>query len=236
MVMKNSIVIREMSETEREYLINLLSNMPSDFKRVREGVENVIVMWAASLLFVVVIWLALSWLIKILTSVDIGLSSQLAIWVVGIGGVICGVFAIGSSIKWIRGWRDYRPELKADIANSVVETENINIKEVKRFQEHEHCGLIYFLRTDSDKVYVLYDHESVDLYMDDKDPLSSSFKPRETLHIVRAPNSRFTINQKFEGREVPLPEPLVLSAPPENWPEQDSWTDIPWQELENRLS
>jgi hypothetical protein len=89
---------------------------------------------------------------------------------------------------------------------------------------------------DDNRVLALYDHESVELEMEGKNPLASSFKPCRELHIVRAPNTEYFVKQEFYGEALPLSEPIALTAPPDQWPEQESWCDIPWDELETGLS
>ncbi len=225
-----------MTDKELQFLVDLLKRSPSNFKRWMEGAQNALVMWAISLLGFVLIWLLLAWLINLIVKQEFGLKSQYAIWIVSILVPICGLYAIYSSVKWVKDWPDRRPALRRDIDGHKVIDENYKVAEAKRFQEPEHGGLMYFLRMDDDRVMVLYDHESVELEMEGKDALNSSFKPCRELHIVRAPNTEYFIKQEFSGERVPLSDPIELTAPPDQWPEQEAWCEIPWHELENRLS
>lgn len=222
-----------MELSEKEYLATLLKYSPSDTKRMMEGAQNVLVLWAISMLGVVIIWLLLAWFVGVFSDLQIGLKSQYAIWVVLVAFPICGLYSIISTINWLKNWKDHRPLLKKDITEGVVFDEKYQVKDVKRFQEQEHGGLIYFLRMSDDRVLVLYDYESQN---QDGDPLASSFTPRDQLHIVRAPNSNYFISQKFSGEKILAPDTVGLFAPPEEWPEHDDWCDIPWDDLESRLS
>lgn len=234
--MNTSQFKRKMLSEEREYLENILNVSPSDTKRVLEGIQNAFVLWAASLLGIVIVWLIVAWLVGLISDLNIGMKSQYAIWIIGIGAFFCAVYAIVSSIKWVRSWEDARPKLREDLENGEVQEESLTISEVKRFQEPEHGGLIYFLRISDNRVLVLYDHESQDLGVDDKDPFSSSFKPLTNLKIIRAPATSYFIKTEFSGGHIDIPETFDISVSPKHWPEPDSWCEIPWDKLESNLS
>jgi len=105
----------------------------------------------------------------------------------------------------------------------------------KRFQEPEHGGLIYFLRTNDGRVFVLFDHESQDLGVQGENPLSSEFRPRVEFRITRAPQSGHVLSSTFSGPPLHLESPLDLTIPPKQWPETEEFCEIPWDDLEVRL-
>jgi hypothetical protein len=41
--------------------------------------------------------------------------------------------------------------------------------------------------------------------------------------------------KSFLGQPLDIGSPTELKAPPDDWPEEDEFCDIPWAELENRL-
>jgi hypothetical protein len=125
--------------------------------------------------------------------------------------------------------------LVADISGAQVAEEHYVLTAAKRFQEPEHGGLIYFLRTAEDKVLTLYDHESQDLGVQGGEPLKSSFRPKTELVMVRAPQTALVIDKAFSGEVLEAGDPIVLVVPPNEWPETESYCDIPWTELEARL-
>lgn len=225
-----------MTDKERQFLVDILRRSPSNVKRWMEGAQNALVLWAVSLLVLVLIWLFFAWLINLILKMDFGITSQYAIWIVSFFAPICLLYAIYSSAKWVRDWPDQRIALRQDIDCRKVIDERFKVTDAKRFQEPEHGGLIYFLRMDDDRVLVLYDYESVELEMDGKGAINSSFKPCRELQIIRAPNTKYFIEQKFSGEGVPLSDPIEITVPPEQWPEQESWCKIPWHDLESRLS
>lgn len=227
---------REMLPQEREFLDGILRISPSNSKRWFEGAQNALVLWAASLLLVVLCWLVVAWLVGLVSDLNFGIKSQYAIWIVGVGAAICAAYSIVSSVKWVKAWVDDRPLLKEDLRNNKVLEEALEIVDIKRFQEPEHGGLIYFLRISDDRILVLYDEESQQLGVEDRDPFSSSFVPLHRLRIVRAPATQFLLSREFSGAPIAISKTPYLNIPPDKWPESDSWCDIPWRELESKLS
>ena len=111
---------RKMLSDEREYLENILNVSPSDTKRVIEGIQNALVLWAASLLGIVIVWLIVAWLIGLISNLNLGIKSQYAIWIISVGAILCAVYTTISSIRWVRSWEDARPKLKEDLENGEV--------------------------------------------------------------------------------------------------------------------
>lgn len=175
------------------------------------------------MLVLVAICLGPAWLARKFFTTEFGLRSDAAVWIFGIAVPVCLIYAVISSARWIRGWHDYRPLLRADISNHKVEEEHYVFTEAKRFQEPEHGGLIYFLRTSEDKVFTLFDHESQDLGVQNGDPLKSSFVPRQNLVITRAPETRFVISKVFAGPPLEIGEPAELTSAPKHWPETETY-------------
>jgi hypothetical protein len=233
--MPSRIVNRDATAVETAYLEQLLLEAPTTGRRLKQGAENALVLWAASLLGLVVVWLGLAWLARKFFSMEFGFSSEAAVWIFGIAIPACLVYAVISSARWIKGWRDYRPLLRADISGRKVEEEHYVFTEAKRFQEPEHGGLIYFLRTPENKVFTLFDHESQDLGVQDADPLQSSFVPRQNLVIARAPGTRFVISKVFTGPPLEAGEPSELAAAPKHWPEDETYSSVAWTEIHSRF-
>ena len=146
-VMPNRVVNRDATAAETAYLEQLLVEAPTTSRHWKQGAENALVLWAASLLGLVAIWLGLAWLARTFFTIEFGLRSEAAVWFFGIAVPVCLIYAVISSARWIRGWYDYRSLLRADISDQKVEEEHYVFTETKRFQEPEHGGLIYFLRT-----------------------------------------------------------------------------------------
>lgn len=188
------------------------------------------------MLIVVLGWLLVAWLARAIFQHEIGWNSPVAIGVIAFGAPACAVFAVVSSIRWISGWRDTRPLLLADLDAGRVVEEIYQFTAAKRFQEPEHGGLIYFLKTTGDKVLTLYDYESSNLGARGEDPFGSDFEPRTNLLMVRAPKTGYVISQRISGAPLDAGAPLELATAPQLWPESETYCDIPWDELEKRLS
>jgi hypothetical protein len=227
---------RTATQGERSALEKLLAAAPTATTRLKRGAGNAFLLWATSLLCVVVIWFAIAWLVGKVWVVDLGMRSPVALWVVGVAMPGCAVFAVISSIRWVRTWTDYRQLLREDLAKSQVNEEEYTFNEAKRFQEPEHGGLIYFLRSEENEVFTVYDPESQTLGIDDKDPLQSSYRPQSGLLIVRAPKSGFVLSSLWSGVVLDAGAPIELAVAPEDWPESETLCNIPWSELEARLA
>jgi hypothetical protein len=235
-LMPTHTIKRQATDAEMQFLKNLLKAHPTAARRWKDGAENALVTSAAALLALVVIWLGLAWLFRVLFSIEFGMRSNVAIWVVGIGAPICAVYAVVSSIRWVSAWPDSSASISADIAADSVDEEHYEFAAAKSFEEPEHGGLIYFLRTSEDTVLTLYDYEGMELGAQNEESTKSSLVPRSALVMVRAPHSGFVISKTFSGSTLECGQSLELSADPKDWPESDVYCDIPWSELESRLA
>jgi hypothetical protein len=224
-----------MSETEREFLARIYKLAASSTRRWILAAGNAFVFLAASLLAFVLVWAAVAWVIRRALGRDYGWESPIALWVVLSGVLVCAGAAIISTARWVRSWPDDRRALVTDLNGGVVVDEVYHFVAVKRFQEPEHGGLIYFLRTTDENVLVLYDAESQSLGAGGEDPLASPFRPRSELVMARAPATKYVLDKRFTGTLMDLDAPVELAVPPKEWPEQDELCEIPWDQLEKRL-
>lgn len=115
----------------------------------------------------------------------------------------------------------FRPLLREALHVGVAEVETYALTACKRYQEPEHGGLIYLALADDEQVLCLYDRESQDLGVQDQDPLSSSFRVRRDLQIVRVPAMGWPLEVRMTGEELPVDSPRQLNLRPQNWPEAD---------------
>jgi len=200
------------------------------------GAQNALILWAITMLLFVFGWKFLAWLARITISVEYGWSSDAALWMVVAGTLGCAIYAIVSSVRWIKKSPDTRAVLQADLQDGQVIEESYEFTEAKRFQEPEHGGLIYFLCTTDDKVFVLFDYESQNLGAQNENPLSSGFCPTTKLRLVRAPRSDMVISKEFSGASLDAGDPSELSIPARSWPEDETFCKFGWNELEVRLT
>jgi hypothetical protein len=226
---------RAQTAAEKAYLEDLLSKLPTGRRRTKEAVENFFVMLAALTLVGVLIWAAIGWLAQKAADLSIGWSSEHAILIAITVVAAVAIYAAYSTTRWMKTWPDSRQPLRDDLDAGFVSEEQLTVLEAKVLQEPEHGGLIYFLRADDDRVFVLYDRESLDLAMTGEDPMGSSFEPQSIVTIVRAPHSGFTIETSFRGENIDIQGPTEMTASPEKWPEDEEYTPIPWGQIEQQL-
>lgn len=225
-----------MSETERESIRQILKRSPNSATRWKRGAENALVSWAVTTLLFVFASGFIAWLARKAFHAEIGLHTTGAIWVIVLGTLGCALYAIISSVRWIKKWPDARKDYQADLEGGQVIEETYEFTAAKRFQEPEHGGLFYFLRTTDDKVFVLWDYESQNHGVQDENPLNGKFQPRTELLIIRAPKSDIVIDRRMSGDVLDAGEPHALSVGPKSWPEDEACCKIPWEELEKRLN
>jgi hypothetical protein len=225
-----------MSEAERETIRQRIKSIPGTAARWRRGAENALVTWAVLLLLFILGWQIIAWLARKTVHVEIGWHAAGTIWVVASATLGCALYAIISSVRWVKKWPDPRKDYQADLESGQVIEEFYQFTATKRFQDPEHGGLIYFLRTINDEVFVLYDYESQNLGAEGDEPLNSKFQPRAELLIVRAPKSEEVIGRQISGAALEVGEPLELKNGPRAWPEDETYCKIPWDELEKRLN
>ena len=227
---------RKQTEAERNYLEDLLGNLPTSARRFKEAVENFFVMLAATTLLSVLAWAGIAWSVSRLANREVGWSSDYAIPITLTLLAGSAMYSAYSTRRWMKRWKDYRQPVGEDVRAGIVTEERFSITEAKLFQEPEHGGLLYCMQSDDGRVLVFYDRESIDLAMAEEDPFGSSFEPRRSaVKIVKAPRSQVVVETSFGGGEIDIYGPFELTAPPEKWPENKTFCSIPWDDLEKEL-
>jgi hypothetical protein len=224
-----------MTEKERDFLSRTLNGFPTTAARWKRGLENAIVSWAVLMLLYVFAWKCVAWLVRVTLHTEMGWRSPANIWIVVVGTLLCTAYSLLSTVRWMKGWPDPRAVLLADLEGGEVAEEHYEFTDAKRFQEPEHGGLIYFLRTIDDKVFVIFDHESQGFGAEGSDPLTSEFRPREKLELVRASQSELVLSQNSSGAALEVAAPIELTLRPSTWPESESYCKVKWDELERRF-
>jgi hypothetical protein len=222
-----------MTPDERALLMSRAEDGRSDLK---DELSLAFSPWISMLIVYVFAWAILSWLARVLLGWELGWDSQWAAGILSSGVLLCTFFMGIHVTKSLKSRRRSLNNVQADLSTGVVEEADLRFTQAKRFQEPEHGGLMYFLHTSSNQVFVLFDHESQDIGVDGEDPLSSSFQPQVELKLVRAPASRIILGRTFSGGELALASPLELAAPPKDWPESGAYCGTPWEELEARFA
>ena len=218
-----------MTNAERQQLQSLVPKVGSV---VWDELRGLFLPFGTMALFLYLVWAFVAWLMRAWIDVNVGWGSPLGVWIGGGGFAMVVIWLALELRRLVESRTTRRRAILADLDAGLVEEEELSVLEVKRFQEPEHGGLIYFLRVTDDRILVLYDYESQALGVDGEDPLASSFCPRQTLQRVQAPCSRDVLRQEFSGEPLPLPPPVMLAAKPERWPEPEEFSGTPWHELD----
>jgi hypothetical protein len=182
-------------------------------------------------LVLVLIWIFINWLLGFIITFDFGWNSQYRnyiLWPI-----------VGLSYSWLffevaktcGPNSQTKQALKKDLEVKVLKVSEYPIYEVKFFEEPEHGGFIYFVRTSGDKVLALFDSESQDLSIDDQDPKDSSYKIRNVLKISKAPNSNIIVGEQFSGEPVQIPELEVFTANTKIWPKHADFVKCKWENI-----
>src|SRR5262245_56495195 len=95
---------RPMLQSERQMLERILEAQSSRARRWKSATGNAVVLWAASMLGMAIVWAALAWLVRRATSFDYGWRSPAAIWIALAGIALCAVIAVTSTVRWVRTW------------------------------------------------------------------------------------------------------------------------------------
>jgi hypothetical protein len=222
-----------MTPAERVQLEETVAKYPDPRKR---AVRGIFMTWLVFLSGFGVAWFIVVVIGRAAFHARLGPTSPAGLWVAVVGALVCAGLAWSSTARWMRNWKDLRPLLARDLAAGLVAEERLRFTEARRFQEPEHGGLMYFLHTVDDRVFVVFDHESQDLGVDGKDPLASSFHPQEELVLVGAPASGVVLSSVFSGARLETAPPHELALPPDRWPDFDAFCGIPWADLDRTLS
>lgn len=226
---------RAATPEERAALEKILALAPSSAARLKQGVVNGLMLWGMTSLGLIALWLVLGWFAGRGLGVDLGVGSPTTRAMVALIIVSCGVFAALSSRRWLRSVPDPQAQVRADLAAGQVREERYVFDAARRFQEPEHGGLMYFLRSAEDEVFPVHDHESQHLGAQGQDPLQSHYRPRAELLVVRAPGSGAVLLSQASGVPLAVGAPMALAAGPEAWPEAGELCGIAWSELDARL-
>ncbi len=147
-----------------------------------------------------------------------------------IGSLVGGIGLAGHArVREMRGIAHIRRSLRGD----QVRAATYDIVAVKRYQESEHGGLVYLLRTDDGQVLSVFDSESQLLGVDGKDPLSSSFRPKSRVELVETLDRRCFIQETWSGAELSVPDPLPLNQ--SRWPEHGEIVKVVWEQCDRHF-
>lgn len=188
--------------------------------------------WMTGFLLWYLLWAAAAWSCRKLFDIDFGIHGR---WATIIASTIVGAWSFWLFLDMRRQSRHLNSRLEslgADIATGEVEERTLQLTEARRYQEPEHDGLIYFLRTRDDGVFVLFDYDSQALGVQGQNALDSTLEPAERLAVIRAVKSHDVTRTRFEGRPLELGAPIPFELPPRHWPESETFLGVDWPGLD----
>jgi hypothetical protein len=226
---------RPLLEAERELLTRLSKGATTTAARWRQAAGDAIVAWLILMVLFFAVWAIIAWAVRVTLHIEMGRLNATTAWIAVLAGLASAAYAVMSSVRWVKACPDNRSKIRADLDEGLAIEESYEFSAAKRFEEPEHGGLFYYLRTTDDKVMVVIDEESTELGVRGEDPLRSKFQPCTELLIIRAPRTKYVLSKKFSGEPLHAGDPKVFSLAPELWPESESFCKIPWDDLEDRL-
>ena len=224
-----------MTEGEREVLRVRMCSVGQGTCRWKRIAKDARLELSPALFALLLVVLFVAIIARWITGQD-GLDSAAVKWTVLVGVPLCITYSIASSIRRYKDVQDIGEVVGSEIEAGQVLEERYRFVDARRFQEPEHGGLIYFLHTSDDRVLVLYDYDSQDLGVQGLDPLTSSFRPKHELALVRTTDSEMVISTVFSGEGFTFSETTELRAPPDQWPESETFYDVHWSDLDRALA
>jgi hypothetical protein len=215
------MTIRSASDSERSALEAVLRNLhQSRSQRLKLLFGPAFTL----LLLLCLLWAVLYWVCGKFFGLDLGLHSAAAPWMAGVAVLVLLTVVGPEVLQTFRRSSAAIGVLQADLASGTVEDMTIHITDAMRLQEPEHGGLLYFLRTSDERVYVQFDYAS-------QGPGKSSYLPRDTLNVVRTRHGAHVLASVFTGDPVQIAHQGRLTAKPAQWPEPDTFCATPWNKL-----
>lgn len=149
-------------------------------------------------------------------------------------GFMASLATLVESWMWVRWKRDTRRVLAGmarEIAENEVEEDQLTVEAVKCFQEPVHFGKIYLLKLTDGRIRVRYDYDSVDTEGCGKSPRTNFPISREMrmVHFRHLGEYRYS----FGPSKIRKPRAKPMNLPPAHWPEDETWLDLPWEDLDD---
>ena len=151
--------------------------------------------------------------------------------VIFIGTVIYGFQAvILQEIRQMQRNKHKREAIDEEFASNEVEATNTTVVGVKCLQEPEHLMKIYLLKLSDGRVWVRYDYDSVDTDGRGKSP-RTKFVVTKEMQFVHFKHLK-EVGYVSGTTKIRKPRPSPMNVRPEKWPEDETWLQTPWDEVE----
>jgi hypothetical protein len=200
-------------------------------------------LFATALTVLPIIWSALALLLLTIAASIAGFPTAHGAWrnhpvtYYGTISVVVAIwlFIVVAQARWSLRWERHRQQrqskLETDLALGLVRDEVSCVTAVKLLREPEHGMIIFFLQLSNGRCFVLYDYRSVDTENENDGESRPTLAPGENFHLVTFPISKER-SWSFSGSPLPLPDVLPLELGPEDWPDDEGWCRVKWENIE----
>ena len=221
---------RSMTPDERDYVEEDIHEQPDG------GARHFLRNWKYSLIGLALVWLAIAHAVEEVSDATVLFDAQI-LPVAAVAILALSVFA--AFVMTRIGRSSYDPEIAEDARQALASGEVVDkifqLREGKVFVQPGKSGLVYFLRTDEDRVYVWFDEESEDLADEGKSIFSGKTKPLTRLIIPTSVAGDYEFDVTFEGSPIPLSEPMPLIRNEDKWPDDEEFCKVDWADVESRF-
>ena len=204
--------LRAMTQSEKDDIEQMMRDNPFI-------ADNIVLEVSKSILFASVVLLILMALFYLVG------------WSESIDGLITGwvITVIGSTWHTVKDWRNGRRIYLEEIDTGQVKESNYLVNKVKVGVCSEAEEIVYFLQLDDGRVFVLWDDREVT-----EAPLYPKGIIRHELRIVRSVIVDWALSITFTGELVGIESIFTLPDKEEDWPEDEAFCDVPWDQIERR--
>jgi hypothetical protein len=121
-------------------------------------------------------------------------------------------------------------KINLDLKNNIVQEENFNITDILCFEEIEHGGLAYFLKTDENKVLFIMDYTSPCDEERTLEQKQKDFFPAKQFKLVKAPMSEVILSVTFSGERF-VTSDIYSFGDIDQIPEHGTYVNCDWEDI-----
>jgi len=181
-----------------------------------------------------IVWISLIWVLRFVPAMALWASTTNTkddVWFIACIAAVCALaYGVWYRTRVRTDGQTLLDQIQAELDHNEVEEEVVTVDAVKCFQEPEHFGLIYLLRLTDGRIRVCYDYDSFE-YEGYGESIQTGFVIPHSFSMV---HFKFVdaIRYEFGQTEIPKPTPKPINLDPEDWPEDETWLDISWGEID----
>lgn len=144
------------------------------------------------------------------------------------------IYVVSFLVKDYRHRKQCLERLELELQHNEIEESTASVEAVKCLQEPEHLMKIYLLRLSDGRIRVRYDYDSADVQGVGKSPRSNFPISREMTMVHFKILDEFRYD--FGPTKIRKPRAKELTLRPADWPEDETWLDISWDDADQIFS